>query len=81
MLDLMAKIGDGTSNMMFRRVGIVGAIPSKGEKRFFVTTSKLKKQAIASAKGQHIIFIDGEKFAYNVIEYNFGVSTKKDFYN
>lgn len=30
-------------------------------------------------KGQHIILMDGEKLAYNMIEHEFGVSTKKIF--
>lgn len=57
----------------------VGAIAGKGGKGLFVTTSKFTKQAIEYAKGQHIILMDGEKFAYNMIEHDFGVSTKKTF--
>lgn len=57
----------------------VGAIAGKGGKGLFVTTSKFTKQAIEYAKGQHIILIDGEKIAFNMIEHNFGVSTKKIF--
>ncbi|WP_277237506.1 restriction endonuclease [Merdimonas faecis] len=57
----------------------VGAIAGKGGKGLFVTTSKFTKQAIEYAKGQHIILMDGEKLAYNMIEHDFGVSTKKIF--
>lgn len=57
----------------------VGAIAGKGGKGLFVTTSKFTKQAIEYAKGQHIILMDGEKLAFNMIEHNFGVSTKKIF--
>lgn len=57
----------------------VGAIAGKGGKGLFVTTSKFTKQAIDYAKGQHIILMDGEKLAYNMIEHDFGVSTKKIF--
>ncbi len=57
----------------------VGAIAGKGGKGLFVTTSKFTKQAIDYAKNQHVILIDGEKLAYCMIEYNFGVSTKKVF--
>ena len=57
----------------------VGAIAGKGGKGLFVTTSKFTKQAIDYAKGQHIILMDGEKLAYNMIEHDFGVSIKKTF--
>lgn len=57
----------------------VGAIAGKGGKGLFVTTSKFTKQAIEYAKGQHIILMDGEKLAFNMIEHDFGVSTKKIF--
>lgn len=57
----------------------VGAIAGKGGKGLFVTTSKFTKQAIEYAKGQHIILIDGEKLAHNMITHDFGVSTKKVF--
>lgn len=57
----------------------VGAIAGKGGKGLFVTTSKFTKQAIEYAKGQHIILMDGEKLAYNMIAHDFGVSTKKIF--
>ena len=57
----------------------VGAIARKGGKGLFVTTSKFTKQAIEYAEGQHIILMDGEKLAFNMIEHDFGVSTKKIF--
>lgn len=57
----------------------VGAITGKGGKGLFVTTSKFTKQAIEYAKGQHIILMDGEKLAFNMIEHDFGVSIKKTF--
>lgn len=57
----------------------VGAIAGKGGKGLFVTTSKFTKQAIEYAQGQHIILMDGEKLAFNMIEHDFGVSTKKIF--
>lgn len=57
----------------------VGAIAGKGGKGLFVTTSKFTKQAIEYAEGQHIILMDGEKLAFNMIEHDFGVSTKKIF--
>lgn len=57
----------------------VGAIAGKGGKGLFVTTSKFTKQAIEYARGQHIILMDGEKLAFNMIEHDFGVSTKKIF--
>lgn len=57
----------------------VGAIAGKGGKGLFVTTSKFTKQAIEYAKGQHIILMDGKKLAFNMIEHDFGVSTKKIF--
>ena len=57
----------------------VGAIAGKGGKGLFVTTSKFTKQAIDYAKNQHIILMDGEKLAHNMIEHNFGVSTRKIF--
>ena len=59
----------------------VGAIAGKGGKGLFVTTSKFTKQAIDYAKGQHIILMDGEKLAYNMIEHDFGVQHKEDFCN
>lgn len=57
----------------------VGAIAGKGGKGLFVTTSKFTKQAVDYAKGQHIVLMDGEKLALNMIEHDFGVSTKKTF--
>lgn len=57
----------------------VGAIAGKGGKGLFVTTSKFTKQAIEYAKSQHIILMDGEKLAFNMIGHDFGVSTKKIF--
>lgn len=57
----------------------VGAIAGKGGKGLFVTTSKFTKQAADYAKNQHIILMDGEKLAHNMIEHNFGVSTRKIF--
>lgn len=57
----------------------VGAIAGKGGKGLFVTTSKFTRQAIDYAKNQHIILLDGEKLTKYMIEYNFGVSTKKTF--
>lgn len=59
--------------------GFVGAIAGKGGRGLFVTTSKFTKQAIDYAKHQHVILMDGEKLAYYMIEYNFGVSTRKTF--
>lgn len=59
--------------------GFVGAIAGKGGRGLFVTTSKFTKQAIDYAKHQHVILMDGEKLAHYMIEYNFGVSTRKTF--
>lgn len=57
----------------------VGAIIGKGGKGLFVTTAKYSKQASDYAKQQHVILIDGEKLAKLMIEYNFGVTVKKNF--
>lgn len=45
----------------------------------FVTTSQFTKQAIEYAKHQHVILMDGRKLAQFMIEYDFGVTTKKTF--
>lgn len=57
----------------------VGAIAGKGGKGLFVTTSQFTKQAIEYAKHQHVILMDGRKLAQFMIEYDFGVTTKKTF--
>ncbi len=57
----------------------VGAIAGRGGKGLFVTISKFSKEAIAYAKHQHIILIDGAKLTELMIENNFGVSVKKTF--
>ena len=57
----------------------VGAIAGKGGKGLFVTTSGFTKNAVEYAKTQHIILMDGQKLAQNMIEHNFGVSTKRVF--
>ena len=57
----------------------VGAISGKGGKGLFVTTAKFSKLALDYANQQHIILIDGQKFARLMIEHNFGVSIKKIF--
>lgn len=57
----------------------VGAIAGKGGKGLFVTTSKFSAPAIAYAKNQHVILIDGEKLTQYMIEFNFGVNVKKTF--
>lgn len=57
----------------------VGAIAGKGGKGLFVTTSQFTRQAIDYAKNQHVILMDGEKLSKYMIEYNFGVTTKKTF--
>lgn len=57
----------------------VGAIAGKGGKGLFVTTSQFTRQAIDYAKNQHVILMDGEKLSKYMIEYNFGVTTKKIF--
>lgn len=58
-----------------------GAIAGKnsGAKGLFVTTSTFSKPAVEYAKKQHIILIDGNQLTKYMIEYNFGVTTKKVF--
>ena len=55
----------------------VGAIAGRNGKGLFVTTSKFSKPARDYAAQQHIVLIDGEKLASLMIEYGFGVSTRK----
>lgn len=57
----------------------VGAIAGKGGQGLFVTTSSFSRQAKEYAEKQHIILMDGEKLTSYMIEYNFGVRTKKVF--
>ena len=55
----------------------VGAIAGRNGKGLFVTTSKFSDSSIRYAKQQHIVLIDGEALAKLMIEYDFGVSTRK----
>lgn len=55
----------------------VGAIAGRNGKGLFVTTSTFSKPARDYAAQQHIVLIDGEKLASLMIEYGFGVSTRK----
>lgn len=57
----------------------VGAIAGKGGQGLFVTTSSFTRQAKEYAEKQHIILMDGEKLTNYMIEYNFGVRTRKVF--
>lgn len=57
----------------------VGAIAGKGGQGLFVTTSSFSRQAKEYAEKQHIILMDGEKLTNYMIEYNFGVRTRKVF--
>lgn len=57
----------------------VGAIAGKGGQGLFVTTSSFSRQARDYAEKQHIILMDGEKLTNYMIEYNFGVRTRKVF--
>lgn len=57
----------------------VGAIAGKGGQGLFVTTSSFSRQAREYAEKQHIILMDGEKLTNYMIEYNFGVRTRKVF--
>lgn len=57
----------------------VGAIAGKGGQGLFVTTSSFSRQAKEYAEKQHIILMDGEKLTNYMIEYNFGVRTRKIF--
>lgn len=57
----------------------VGAIAGKSGKGLFVTTSTFTRQAVEYAAQQHIILIDGPKLARYMIEYSFGVTTRKIF--
>lgn len=57
----------------------VGAIARKAGQGLFVTTSSFSKQARDFAEDNHIILVDGEKLTNYMIEYNFGVRTKKTF--
>ena len=58
----------------------VGAIAGRGGKGLFVTTSQFSAHAVAYAKMQHIVLIDGQKLARLMIENDFGVTTKQTFF-
>lgn len=57
----------------------VGAIAGKHGDGLFVTTARFSQQARDYAETHHIILIDGERLANLMIEYNFCVSTRKNF--
>ncbi len=57
----------------------VGAIAGRDGQGLFVTTSSFSRQAQEYAEKQHIILMDGEKLTNYMIEYNFGVRTRKVF--
>ena len=57
----------------------VGAIAGKGGKGLFVTTSSFSKTAVDYAKNQHIVLMDRQKLAQNMIEHNFGVRTNRSY--
>ena len=67
---LDAKIGRPT----LQQFG--GAIANKNGKGMFVTTAAFSNEAIRYADEQHIILIDGQRFAQLMIEYDYGVSTE-----
>ncbi len=56
-----------------------GALVGKNGNGLFITTSSFSQPAIDYAKKCRIILIDGKKLTQYMIEYNFGVHTKKIF--
>lgn len=55
----------------------VGAIAGRSGKGLFVTTSRFTRQAEEYARARHVVLMDGERLARCMMEYNFGVVTRR----